>query len=124
MTEGKDLSYKQKKAIAAIMDGKSKKQAALEAGVSYVTVYRWYKLPRFRAELQKAGNTAIANATDRLSGTMDEIVSIWLEIGFDKSKSPSIRLRALNNAMAHYLKLVEIREFGDRLTDLERIVRN
>lgn len=121
---GRELSTKQKRAIAALLSQKSVLAAAESAGVGRRTLHRWLQDAEFRAALAAAEGDAIDQATRRLiamtSKAADELEAILSDI----DSTPAVRLRAIELIFSNALKLRELRNVEERLAALEKAVNN
>lgn len=121
---GRKLSTKQKRAIAALLSQKSVTAAAESAGVGRRTLHRWLQDAEFRAALTRAEGDAIDQATRRLiamaSKAADELEAILSDI----DSTPAVRLRAIELIFENALKLRELRNVEKRLEALEQAVNN
>lgn len=116
------LRPNQKKALAALLEGQTKKTAATVAGVAPGTLSRWLTEEDFRAALTDGGDEALQTATVRLRAAVDAAVSVFYILMHDRNVSPSIRLRAADAVVTHSLKLIELVDMERRLDALERLL--
>ena len=122
----KKLSPRQNKALAVLLLGCTKQEAAAVAGVTPKTIERWTgENVAFHDELQRRSGQAVQDATRRLTGTLDMAVDVFREVMEDKETPASVRLRAGNYAATHALRLLEVSEVLRRLDELEaKVVAN
>lgn len=121
---GRKLSTKQKRAIAALLSQKSVRAAAESARVGERTLYRWLKDAGFRAALAAAEGDAIDQATRRLIAMTGKAADELQAILTDLDSTPAVRLRAIELIFANALKLRELRNVEERLAALEKAVNN
>ena len=121
---GRKLSTKQKRAIAALLSQKSVRAAALSAAVGERTLYRWLSDAEFRAALAAAEGDAIDQATRRLIAMTGKAADELQAILTDLDSTPSVRLRAIELIFANALRLRELRNVEERLAALEKAVNN
>jgi hypothetical protein len=112
------LSAKQQRAIEALLNGRTKGQAAA-AGVIPRTLSRWLANADFQTELNTASDQAVKQAATRLKSTLDTAVTVMRETMEDKRVNAAVRLRAADMAASHAMKLVEMAELLERIEKLE-----
>jgi len=117
--DGEILTGPQRKAITALLAAKSIPQAALDAGVSERTLYRWLQVPAFRDALVQAEGQVIGAVTRRLVGYADHALTVMVTVMADKTNSPATRLRAAQAILDSMLRLRELRNLEDRISALE-----
>jgi hypothetical protein len=116
------LTFKQRKAITALLLSRTELDAAQMAGISLRTVVRWLTMPHFRDELRRAGidaSQAIVRATmRRLTEGQRQALDV-LEGVMKRGKANEKRLAA-TSWMAIYRDLKELIDFEERLDRLEK----
>jgi len=116
-----DLTHKQKAAIAALLEGQTKAQAADAAGVGRQTVSRWLGEPAFAAALREGSDGAIRAASARLAVATEHAVNgIMAAIQEPTKPGAAIRLRAADTLLGHALRVREHADILERLAELER----
>lgn len=113
------LRTNQTKALEALLNGATKQQAAMAAGVQPATLSRWLQEDAFRATLTAHSDQAIKDAAVRLKATLDLAVTVMRETMTDESIHAAVRLRAADMAAAHALKLLETADLIERIEQLE-----
>jgi hypothetical protein len=113
----KELSFKQEKAIAALLSEATISAAAERSGVSEVTLYRWIKLPVFRDAYRAARREVVEKAVAQLQQSSWAASTTLQQLLF--SKSDSIRLRAAVAIFNQANKGIELIDFDERLAALE-----
>lgn len=118
-----ELTSRQQRAVQALLTARSMQDAAQEAGISSKTLYRWLMLPAFKAALRTAENEATTHITNRLRAGLEKSLDT-LEYLIDQGRSEAARRQAAVSWFDIWFKLLELREFDERLTALEeRIYR-
>lgn len=114
-----NLTPNQVKVLASLLAGRSVEAAAKEAGVNPATVHRWLNDPAFQAAqrdgrrlLAQQGLSLIQVATRTAVATVVELMS-------DKTKPPSVRLRAAQIIIESTVKWIELDDLATRLAALE-----
>jgi len=115
------LSTRQKRAIAALLSCRDVRTAAEQCKVSERTLHRWLADDSaFQAALSQAEGAAIDTATRRLVQLQGAAIDTLKRLLADDDVSDSVRLRAAGNVLDYLLKLRELRNIEQRLTELER----
>ena len=115
------LSHNQKRAVAALLQNKTIGDAARACRLSEKTLQRYLADPTFRDAVLQAEGEMLNLATRRLINLADTAIST-LEASMADPSSPNIRLRAAQTILDYLLKLRELRNVEQRLTDLEGII--
>ena len=119
------LSRNQVRAINALLQYPTIDQVAEVIGVNPRTVFRWLDDPGFRLELGQAEGEAIDRITRRLLVLADKALLAIEDIldNPDQDGASNKRLAA-QAILDQLLKLRELRNIENRLTDLEKAVLN
>jgi transposase-like protein len=121
MTE-KKLTPGQRKAIEALLTSGNVTAAATAAGVTRNTLYRWVRHDEtFVAELQAAEAEAVQGLSRVLAGLGDSAAAA-LKDALDSSQKITVRLRAAEIVTDRLLKIRELVELEQRITELEKRV--
>jgi len=118
--QNQKLTARQRKAIAAMTAGRNYEQAAMSAGVSTRTIARWREMPHFEDALQSAGQTAIGDASRKLTAGLETAVDFLLAVIQDEDAPPSVRVRAALGLIDRQIRLKETTEIMARLESLEQ----
>jgi hypothetical protein len=117
------LSQPQQKAIVALLENKKVADAAKKAGVPVRTLYRWMAEDvEFKACLKAAEGDLIDSAVRRLVGIADRSIDVIKEILNDEEVKDAVRLRAATTGIEAMLKMRELRNVEDRLSEIERVL--
>ena len=115
------LSRRQQRAIAAILDTANMEDAARRARVGRTTLYTWLREPAFRDELTRRQADIFDAALARLKCLVGDAVNgLGDLIG---ATSENVRRSACRDIVDIALKVREMRDIEDRLTQLERAVQ-
>jgi phage terminase small subunit len=116
------LTYKQRKAIAALLTTRTETEAAENARISRRTLVRWLTLDHFQSELQRAQINASQSILEanmrRLTAGQDQALNV-LEDVMQRGK-PNERRLAATSWMNIYRDLKELSDFEGRLATLEK----
>lgn len=113
------LDPRQQEALAALLAGKTPREAAGVADVAASTVYRWMKLETFQDALRQGLKGTLAAAMDRLKQRASDLVDVVTELATDPKTPAQTRLTAATKGIGLVLRYEE-RELGERLEELER----
>lgn len=119
-----ELTPPQSKAVQALASGATFAEAALLAGVSERTVYKWRAdLPAFNEALKSIEVKQLDETARRLVGAGVQCVSCLTDIAADKKIAPGVRVAAAKAVMELSLKLRDTLTIEARLTELEAQLR-
>ena len=94
MTDNDSLSVRQKRAVVALLQSTSIKEAASVAGIGEKTMYRYLNDDAFRAELHAQQDAALAAAAAALAGMMGDALATLRDTLQDDDASDSVKVRA------------------------------
>lgn len=117
------LRLNQRRAIQALVDGQTKQQAATAARVVPATLSRWLTEDNFKDALSQAGDEALRSASVRLKAGLDTAIDTLLAVMQDDSGDThaSVRIRAADMLLSHTLRLAELVDLAERVTQLEAV---
>jgi hypothetical protein len=113
------LGPAQHRAVIALLEYPTVKEAAEAAGVHKATVYRWLQEPDFQAVYREARRESLRLATARLQQISSEAVEALREIVGDRSQQGASRVGAARCILDYAVKMTELEDFGERLARLE-----
>ena len=111
------LTARQTKAINALLTAKGIQEAAEMSGIGRSTLYRYLGQDVFKKELSRRRSRVIEISGCTLLAYMDKAVKALIQL-LD-SKSPTVRLRAVNSLMQHSKDMQELGNLEDRIKALE-----
>lgn len=120
---GEKMEQRQELAISALLHAESIRKAAEEAGIAEATLHRWMKETSFQEAYRAAKREVINHVISRLQRSAGKAVKILLEVAEDKESPASARVSAAKTILETSLKAVEIEDIENRITELERIVK-
>lgn len=119
---GGDLTYKQRRAIAALLSSSTVTAAATAAGVGERTLRRWLtEDENFVAGLREAQDRALDEAVSLLAGKARDAVVTLDEIATRQGEAPAARVAASRAMLTFVLRLKEQRDIAVRLAALEEL---
>ena len=114
------LTPRQHTAAAALIATATVAEAAASAGVSERTLYRWLKLPEFRALIAQQESQIIDSAVHQLVNIQGEAIETMRDM-FRHSDNEWIKMHAARFMLNSLLKLRVQQTFESRLEELEQI---
>ena len=113
-------TWKQTRAIKALLKYPTIDQVAEAIGVNPRTVYRWLDDPNFKAGLSQAEGAALDLATRRLLLLSDKAIDALESVLDDPAQEGAGNKRlAAQAVLDHLLKLRELRNVEERIVNLE-----
>jgi hypothetical protein len=119
---GQKWSRKKDQAILALITEPTIKAAADKVGITTPTLYKWLKLPEFKAAYREARREAVSVAITRLQQAATEAVEALRCIMNDPNKSASARVAAARSILEMAIKAVEIEDLEVRIEELELVI--
>jgi transposase len=118
--KARELTDRQRRAIPAMLEGKTIEAAAQAAGVSKTTLYEWMKQKPFRKRLEEAraevfneGLGVIKAGTSKAARKLIELLD---------SRNENTRRLTAHEILAFSLKITETQELERRLERLEELL--
>lgn len=123
MTErGKQLEQKQEKAISALLQAQSIREAAKESGIAEATLHRWLKDESFQEAYRAAKREVVQHALCRLQRSAGKAVKVLVDIAEGKKTPASARVSAAKVILETSLKAVEYEDLEKRISEIEKIM--
>ena len=119
----KNLNARQLKALSALLSGKTKTEAATEAGVSRQAMTKWLSDPVFKQALAD-GEAQLLSELNRQLLQLGSSAIEQLKTVLDKPDSQAVGVRASNVVLSKLLSIRELTEIEDRLGELEERLGN
>lgn len=114
------LTARQRHFVQALVShGGDIPRASAEVGINRATGYRWMDLGEVTKALADVDREAIRAASRRLARLGAKAVQELEKIIDDPKISAATRLRALDAALNHMLRVAELVDHGERLTALQ-----
>jgi len=118
--KARELTDRQRRAIPAMLEGKTIEAAAKAAGVSKTTLYEWMKQEPFHVRLEEARADLFKEGLDILKAASGKAARRLIEL-LDARNENTRRLTA-REILALSLKISETQEIEKRLERLEEIL--
>jgi hypothetical protein len=116
MTE--NLTPRKRRALAALLTEPTVKKAAVRAGVSRETLYKYLAVPEFQSALADAQSSVMQGVKARLAGLLGKSLDVLA--GDLESSDVRHRQRAAALILGHYAGLAEFIDLAARVAALEQ----
>ncbi len=116
------LPEKQEAALLALLSHKTLKEAALSAGVSLPTLWRYLRDPVFSLRYREARRELVECAMVRLQNDAEHAAKVLRDVADDKTAPASARVTAARTIIELSVKSVELGDLQQRLASLEEYV--
>jgi hypothetical protein len=108
--------------LAALLQHSTVKAAAAAAGVTERTMYTYLAKPDFKARYEGEKIEIVRSVTSRLQQSMNDAVSVILELMRSDKTPPFVRLNAAKTIMEQANGFTEANDFINRIESLESII--
>jgi hypothetical protein len=116
---GSRLPHKEEAAILALLAEPTVAKAAEAVGVSPETLWRWLRLPEFKARYHEARREALNVGLTRLQGAASQAVDVLVAVMADAEERASTRVSAAKTVLDLAVKIAELQELELRVAALE-----
>lgn len=118
-------SDKKVKAIEYLAYGWTVSQVAKLLQVTERTVYRWKLEPGYTQQVRELQQDTLTRLKGRLLGLVDRVVNTYDELLDDPgSKGAYVRRLTCDSIIDNLVKVCQVVDFEERLSELERQVNN
>jgi hypothetical protein len=118
-----ELNPRQRKAILYLLSARTVKQAAKEAKVRLATLYKWMKIPEFRAELERLRSEIVADTCAQLKVHSLQAVGVLVDL-MQTSKAETIKRGCATDILENTRSFIQIRDLEIRLANIEAALAN
>ena len=119
----KDLPQNKQKAIVALIESGTIRDAAVKAGLSEPTLFRYLQDGDFQAAYREARRETVRKAIGTLQRAADEAVKTLRDVMKDKEAPASARVSAARTVIETSLKAVELEDLAARVEKLEKAIQ-
>ena len=119
-TQSENSEQKREIAIQALLVNSSVPQAAVKAGISERTLWRWLQDEKFQASYKEARRKAVAVAIGNMQIACSEAIMTLREVMSDTNNPATARVSAARTILDMTLKSIETEELTERIERLER----
>jgi hypothetical protein len=113
------LPGKQEQALAALLSHRTIKEAAIAAGISEATMWRYRRDPAFRKRLCQARRELTSDLFLRLQHDAVAAANVLRDIAHDMSASAPARVTASRSIISLAIKGVEVLDHDESIEELE-----
>lgn len=113
---------KQTRAMLALLEYPTLKEAAAAVGVGETTLWRWSQEPSFKAAYMDARREAVKQSIAHLQRATGEAVTCLRDVMKSAKASDSAKVSAARAVLELALKAVEIEDLAERLAALEKVI--
>jgi hypothetical protein len=117
------LPPRQERALCALLTCSTQKDAALAAGISEPTLWRYMNDPAFKRRLREAQRHALTQTALRVQRGAGDAVSVLYEIMTKGDASDSARISAARFFFENSFRIGEIEELKTQMEDLQELYR-
>ena len=117
------LSPKQERALQALISHPTIKDAALAAGISETTLWRYMQDEAFSKRIREARREAVGHAVARLQQASSEAVAVLRELMMKEEAPASARISAARTILDYAIRAAEMEELKARISELEEFIR-
>jgi phage terminase small subunit len=117
-----DLTPRQRRFVEALLTARSAREAAAMVGVGEKAAYRWLRLPHIKRAIAEAEGQTLEEVARRLLNMQGQALQALESVLNDPQAKQSDRIRAIELALSHVLRLREATALEERLGELERKV--
>lgn len=114
-------SGKTDRIVQALLEQPTVEKAALSAGVSEATIWRWLRKPEFRLAFAAARREAFSRSLARLQNASSAAVGTLLRVMLDKDAPAASRVRAADCVLGHAAAAFQLEDIELRICRLEAI---
>ena len=114
------LTDRQKRAIPYLAAGPSIRNGCRQAKIRTETYYQWIKQPAFECALKKQREELFQEALQTLSSSVQNAVDTLT--GLISTENEPLKRAVCNDILGHVLKVRELKEIEERLSNIEKIV--
>lgn len=117
------MTQRQERAIRALLECRTKAEAAQTAGVGVSTLRRWMRQDAaFMAAYREAVDEVLESTTRKAQSAVGQAIDILSDIMKNPDEQAGPRVSAADKVLGYSLKLTEQNDVLARMSELERIV--
>jgi hypothetical protein len=113
---------KEDRILQAILDHPTNEKAAVAAGVSTTTIWRYLKKPRFQERLRQAQRDSLSRCYARLVHSAPAAVWVLNKAMSNPNEQTRSKIHAANTILKHTEAAAQREDFADRLDRVEKLV--
>lgn len=116
------LTPKQTRAVLALLEHPTLKDAAAAAGVAESTLHRWMQQEKFKAAYMETRRAAVNQSIAHLQSATGEAVTCLRDVMKSTTASDAAKVSAARAVLELSLKAVEIEDLAERVKQLEALL--
>lgn len=116
------LTAKQTRALLALLEHPTLRDAAKAIKVSETTLWRWTQEPEFKAAYMNARREAVKQSIAHLQSATGEAVTCLRDVMKSSTASDSAKVSAARAVLELSLRAVEIEDLAERVKQLEALL--
>jgi hypothetical protein len=114
-----ELTAKQEKAIVALLDKPTIREAALSLNIGEATLWRWLQEPEFHRAYRAARRQVVEHSISELqAATSDAVAALKRNL---TCGNQSVEVRAAQIILEQSVKAVELVDLAERVEELEQL---
>jgi hypothetical protein len=114
-----ELTAKQEKAIVALLDKPTIREAALSLNIGEATLWRWLQEPEFQRAYRAARRQVVEHSISELqAATSDAVAALKRNL---TCGNQSVEVRAAQIILEQSVKAVELVDLAERVEELEQL---
>ena len=117
-----ELTPRQRRAIEALVEGKTVKQAAKDTGVSRKTLYVWLNQPEFQKELDRLGGIILEEVANRMVALASEAVDTLSNVLKTKDVPIGTQVQAANVILKRASEFWDVYNLNRRIDAIEAVL--
>lgn len=116
------LTAKQARAVLALLEHPTLKNAAAAANVGETTLWRWSQTPEFKAAYMDARREAVKQSIAHLQSATGEAVTCLRDVMKSAKASDAAKVSASRAVLELAMKSVELEDLAERVKQLEALL--
>ena len=116
------LTPRQERAVIALLEHPTMKEAAAAAKVGETTLWRWLQDKDFHAAYMKVRRESVKQAIARMQQATGEAVTVLQEIMNDRQALVFARVASAKAIIEYSIKAVEVEDLAARVDELEAVM--
>jgi hypothetical protein len=116
------LPPKQELALRAVISHPTLKEAALAAGISETTLWRYMQDAEFSRRLREARREAVSHTVTRLQQASSDAVTVLRDLMLKEDAPPAARISAARTVLDYSFRAAEQEEQRARIDELEQFI--
>jgi hypothetical protein len=117
------LPAKQMRAMLALLEHPTLKEAAAAVGVGETTLWRWSQEPSFKAAYMDARREAVKQSIAHLQSATGEAVTCLRDVMKSAKASDAAKVSAARAVLEMAMKSVELEDLAERVAALEDLAK-